>query len=114
MSEEHRRSPRIDSLNLSYVCVDDQGAVLEQSMGRTLNVSDSGLCLETHFKTEPSYNLVLTIALGDEVVDLKGKVAYCRAGEGDTFETGVEFVEMDAAAKEVYQKYVKHFDQQSA
>ena len=112
MSEEQRKHARIDSLNLSYLCIDDAGTILEQNMGRTLNVSETGICLETHFEIKPAYNLLLTIALEDDLVEVKGKVAYCRPGSDDMFETGVEFTDMDNKEKEVYKKYVQLFDKQ--
>ena len=114
MSEELRKHPRIPSLNLSYLCIDDAGTIIEQNMGRTLNVSESGICLETHFDINLSYYLLLTIALEDDLVEVKGKVAYCRPGSNDMFETGVEFMEMDDKAREVYQKYVQLFHEQQA
>lgn len=112
MSEELRKHQRIDSLNLSYLCLDDSGTIIEQNMGRTLNVSESGICLETHFEIDSKYHLLLTIALEDELVEVKGKVAYCRPGREDMFETGVEFTEMDEKAKKVYKKYVHLFHEQ--
>ena len=91
MSEEQRKHPRIDSLNLSYVCLDDAGTIVAQSMGRTLNVSESRICLETHFDIDTSYHLLLAVALEDEIIEVKGRVAYCRAGNDGLFETGIEF-----------------------
>ncbi len=114
MSEELRKHPRIDSLNLSYLCIDDAGTIIEQNMGRTLNVSATGICLETHFEIKPNYNLVLTIAFEEDLIEVKGKIAYCRPGVADMYETGVEFTDMDDNAKEIYQKYVQLFDKQKA
>jgi hypothetical protein len=112
MSKEHRIQPRIDSLNLSYFCVDDGGTIIEQNMGRTLNVSATGICLETNIEIKPAYQLLLTIALEDDLVEVRGKVAYCRPGRDDMFETGVEFTEMDDQARELYNRYVQLFEKQ--
>jgi Tfp pilus assembly protein PilZ len=112
MSKELRKHPRIDSLNLSYLCVDKDGTIIEQSMGRTLNVSESGICLETHFQIGTAYHLLLTIALEDDLIEVKGRVVFCRPGADDMFETGVEFTDMDDKAREVYKKYVEFFNEQ--
>lgn len=112
MSEELRKHPRIDSLNLSYLCVDDSGTIIAQNMGRTLNVSETGICLETYFKIQANCHILLTIALEDELVEVKGKVAYCRPGKDEQFETGVEFTEMDDKTAATYNKYVKFFQEQ--
>ena len=49
MTLEKRIKPRADSHNiLSYVCLDEENEIVEQGMGRTLNVSEGGILLETH------------------------------------------------------------------
>lgn len=108
--KERRKNARFDSLNLSYVCVDDQGAVVQESMGRTLNVSEAGICLETHFKIDSHHILTLTIALEDDLVNIKGKVVYSRPGKEEKFETGVEFIEIDQDSRVVLNKFIELFN----
>ncbi|MFO8083494.1 MAG: hypothetical protein R6U27_04145 [Desulfobacterales bacterium] len=49
VDKERRRYPRIESLNLmAYACMDENDNVINQGMGRTLNVSQKGLLLETY------------------------------------------------------------------
>ncbi|MDM8552015.1 PilZ domain-containing protein [Desulfobacterales bacterium HSG2] len=104
---EKRRHSRIDSLNLSYVCVNEKGKFVNQGMGRTLNVSESGILLETHFCIEPEQLLALTIALEDELVDIRGKVAHCRETGDAKFKTGIEFLETDEVLKKFIQLFRK-------
>jgi hypothetical protein len=42
-TQEKRKHARFNSLNLSYVCLDENNQVIKQGMGRTLNVSESGI-----------------------------------------------------------------------
>ena len=51
-TNEKRKHPRVNALNLSYICLDEDQQVIKQGMGRTLNVSESGILLETHFPIE--------------------------------------------------------------
>jgi hypothetical protein len=62
-TQEKRKFIRIDSLNLSYVLVDGTNDEEKQTMGRTLNVSEAGIRLETHVPVELNSTLTLTIGL---------------------------------------------------
>ena len=43
-SKEFRKHDRFDALNLlSYFCVDAENQTVQQGMGRTLNVSETGI-----------------------------------------------------------------------
>ena len=106
---EKRRHVRIDSLNLSYICVNEKGEIVNQGMGRTLNVSESGILLETHFAIEPKHLLAMTIAFEDELVDISGKVVHCREKEDGKSEAGIEFLEIDETAFEILKKFITLF-----
>ena len=115
MSEELRKNPRYESLNLSYVCEDAQGIVLHEGMGRTLNISESGMLLETTNESSPGNTLTLEIALEDDLVDLKGKVAHCKkAGDKGFYLTGVEFTELSEADVTLLKKYIALFESQKS
>ncbi|MBW1910722.1 MAG: PilZ domain-containing protein [Deltaproteobacteria bacterium] len=91
MGIERRKHPRFESFNLlSYVCLDENNHALDQGMGRTLNVSEGGILLETPNPIDPKHTLVLTI--GD------GKVR-----------TGIQFIEMNEATLGTLKRYVKAF-----
>lgn len=110
---EKRRHIRIKSLNLSDVVVDEKGDIVLQGMGRTINVSESGILLQTHFGIEVDQIVSLTIAFGDDLVDIRGRVAHARRSDDGTSETGIEFLEMDDASRQILRKFVKAFDQQN-
>ena len=110
---DKRQHPRIDSLNLiSYVCIDETDTDVIQGMGRTLNVSEGGILLETHIQIDPKHTLSLTIGLEEDLVDIKGEVAHSKPGKDDNFETGIQFFEKDEEALRVLNKYIKAFKEQ--
>ena len=112
-TENKRRHSRIDSLNLlSYSCTDDTGQVVIQGMGRTLNVSQGGLLLETHVQIDDSYTISLTIGLQEELVDIKGQIVRSDPGKDDNYESGIKFHEMDEAALQLLKKYIKAFHEE--
>ena len=113
MKEYKRKHARYDSLNLlSYVCVDSDGKEWSQGMGRTLNISASGMKLETHEPVDTRYILLLSIGIEDDVVDIKGKVVYCNRGAEGKFESGIEFKHVKPDAFLVLNKYIEEFHKQ--
>lgn len=113
MTENKRRHERYDSLNLiSYVCLDSDGKEWTQGMGRTLNISETGLQLETHEPIESKYVVLLSIGIEDDLVDIRGKVVYCNRGMENKFESGIEFLEVPPEAYTILKRYINEFHKQ--
>jgi c-di-GMP-binding flagellar brake protein YcgR len=104
-----RKHERIKSLNLSYVLVDGRFSEEKQTMGRTLNVSESGIRLETHLPVEIGSHLLLSIGLEDKVVDITGRVVHSMQNKEGAYELGVQFIDPDAKARETLQAFIKAF-----
>jgi len=111
-SKDKRKHFRVNSLNLSYVFVDGNNDEGKQTIGRTLNVSESGILLETHIPLDLNDNLLLTIGLKEDLVDIKGKVVHSAKDEQGKYEVGVQFTDKDDAASEILGKYIKAFKDQ--
>ncbi|MGD9182443.1 MAG: PilZ domain-containing protein, partial [Desulfobacterales bacterium] len=107
--QEKRKHARISSLNLSYVCLDENNQIIKQGMGRTLNVSESGILLETHFPIDKTHSVTLTLGLGEDLVDIKGRPIHTRTNEGDKHEVGIEFIETDQKANRSLKKFIDAF-----
>ena len=112
-TEERRKSGRIDSLNLSYLLVDsDKGEAQKQTMGRTLNVSEDGIRLETHIPVDVGSQVMVSIGLEDDVVDISGKAVHSSKNEGGKYELGIEFMDINDAAEKILKAFIKAFRQQ--
>jgi hypothetical protein len=112
-TKEKRQRHRINSLNLiSYSCIDATENVVAQGMGRTLNVSEDGILLETHVSINPEFTIELAIGLEDEVINIRGSIIYTNPGIKDKYQAGIEFVEIDNATTEILKKYIKLFSKQ--
>ena len=111
--KEKRKFIRIDSLNLSYVLVDPSDEDDEkQTMGRTLDVSEAGIRLETAVPVEMDSTLMMTIGLEEELVDIKGRVVHSSKGEEDRYQLGVEFFEKDEKTSKILKKFIAAFQRQ--
>ena len=107
-----RKHERIDSLNLVYVGVNEDDTLVQQGMGRTLNVSESGILLETHFPIEENSQVVLTLGLKEELIDFRGVVVRLLPGEAGMHKIGIEFADIDVADKEILSRYIAAFTDQ--
>ncbi len=105
-SENKRKHPRILSLNLSYICLDENNNIVKQGMGRTLNISESGILLETHFPIESVYLVLLTIALEEDLLEIKGKPIHVRSKETGEFQVGIEFLEPEQDSIRLLQNFI--------
>ena len=110
MTSHQRKHERVDSLNLlSYFCENDRQEVIAQGMGRTLNVSEGGILLETHVQIEDQSTVFLSIGFQDDVTEVMGKVIYSKKGDNDRWRSGIEFVAPDKNSQRSIKKYIDAF-----
>jgi hypothetical protein len=113
MNKERRSASRFDSKNLiSYVCLDENNHKSGQGMGRTLNISENGILLETHAPVDPNGSMSLTIGLEEEIMDIEGKIAFSKKKEDGKFETGVHFHKPDENRRRFLRHYITLFREQ--
>jgi hypothetical protein len=107
MKQDKRRHPRTGSHNLvSYVCLDEGAHVKSEGIGRTLNVSEGGILLETREPFDPSCTITLMIALEDELMELKGRVAYAKERAGGRHETGIQFIDSEEKKMRLLRQFI--------
>ncbi|MBW1767467.1 MAG: PilZ domain-containing protein [Deltaproteobacteria bacterium] len=112
-TKEQRKNLRVDSHNLlSYVCVDENNREVGQGMGRTLNVSEGGILMETHTLIDPEYPIVFTIAMEDDLMNIRGKIAFNKQREDGKYETGIKFIETDEETIRFIKQFVVIFKEE--
>ena len=111
--EEKRKHARIDSLNLSYFCLDENNQVIKQGMGRTLNVSESGILLETHFPIDEKHTITLTLGLEEDLVEISGRPVHSRTNPDGKHQVGIEFLETNKKARNVLKQFIDAFQVKS-
>ena len=91
---EKRKHPRVNINNLiSYRCTDDSGNQTKEGRGKSINISQGGILIETHDPFEWQDIIRLFIDIENESVNIKGKVVYCNAANFGKFRTGIQFLE---------------------
>ena len=106
---ERRHFIRPEALNLlDYLVVDDQGRQGQYSMGRTLNISKGGILMETHIPLPQGQQVMITLGLKDELIDIMGKIVYSTF-DADRHQNGIEFSHVSDADQKILNRYVKEF-----
>lgn len=109
MATERRKHQRINTLNLSHVAITDKPDDNRQAIGRTLNVSESGILLETHFPIQSDQTVSLTIGIKDELVDMQGQVVHLLNGETGRFEMGIKFTDINDEGVLIIRNFIDKF-----
>jgi len=89
---EKRTSRRIRALNLtSYTPKKGDRQEYIVSIGRTLDVSEGGVKVETHRKLANGTELEMDIAIEDKIITAKGEVVHTEELKNGLFGTGIRF-----------------------
>ena len=89
---DRRRYPRVAIRNLiSYLSIDENGKVTDQSIGEALNISQSGLFIETTRIISSEYISLMSIDPENKLIELNGKIAYSKNIGSGKFGAGISF-----------------------
>lgn len=105
---ESREYVRYDSLNLvSYTLFNTDDEIIDQGVGRTLNISSGGILLEIEdFVEDEIKNIRMEIALDDNIVTVDGRVAFTLLTTECYTECGIKFLETPHDVLKVIQDYI--------
>lgn len=111
---EKRKFTRYPSMNLLNIVLHEEGREIGQGIGKTLNISETGMLLETTFEIVPDQTISVTIAIGEDLFDLDASVMRCEQAGEDRYHVGVTFLEMDKSRKAALTEYIVAFEKFSA
>ena len=104
---ERRRAERRSALKfLDYETLSDTGEVTGRGLARTLNVSDTGLRLETGEFFEPGQKLRITLGLAEDLVQVAGQIMHSEPVDDELCSSGVMFLEFAEDDREVYRLHL--------
>jgi hypothetical protein len=90
---ERRRFPRVRTDNpITYALINEKGTNIGQGIGRAVNVSQSGLLLETYEYIGSKYLFLVTTDIEGTLVEIVGKVVFSREISKSVFNSGVHFM----------------------
>lgn len=101
---EKRASRRIRSLNLtSYTPKKGDKQEYIVSIGRTLDVSEGGVKVETHRKLDNGTELEMDIAVEEKIITAKGEVVHTEELKNGLFGTGIRFTSISDEDRKILQ-----------
>lgn len=114
--KEIREYVRHDSLNLvSYILYNENDEIINQGVGRTLNISTGGILLEIEDLVEDEIKTVrMEIALDDNIVSIDGRVAFTLLTTECYTECGIKFNETPQEINSAIQNYIENVLKQKA
>jgi len=93
--KEARQYPRVSKLCFTAVKQYDTSGELEGAqLGKTLNLSEGGILLETDTPLPFLAQIEVLLGLESEMLKIKGEVAHLRRREEGLVEMGIRFVEI--------------------
>ena len=89
---ERRKHARIEIRNLiSYDSFSRKGQIVSRNIGRALNISRSGILLETAHSIDEEFVSIFTVDLENKLIELKGRLIYCKKTQSGMYHAGIEF-----------------------
>ncbi len=112
MIDEKRHHPRFDSRHLLHFIMPGDGDFPDtQGMGRTLNVSHTGILIETYTSIEEGRSILLTIGIEEDLVVVKGRVVHTKPIRSGAYTAGIEFSDLSEASRQVLDRYIRMFEE---
>lgn len=108
---DRRKDPRLDTLLLIHLETYDGDAVAGQGMGRTIDISRSGVRLETRFPINAPEKSLILVAIGvrNEVVEIKARIVRTSDPEPGVYHYGIQFMEQDPKKLKILDAYIQAF-----
>ena len=107
-TEDRRKHVRVETGNLiSYESIDKDDKIVSNCMGKALNVSRSGILLETSHLIEAEYVSLRTFDLDNNLIKLKGQLIYCRKTDSGWYQAGIRFVGSEQQTAKFAVKLIK-------
>lgn len=94
--DERRSSERFPTLNFVYYALSGCAECEVENMGRTLDASERGLLIQTHVPLPIGQRVMLSVGLGENIVELGGEVVHCVDDDSGMSRSGIEFDSLDA------------------
>ena len=90
--KDRRKFPRVEVFSsISYVCVDNKGNLIDQDTGVALNISQSGLLLETGHQLNTSLISLMFVDLENNLAEIEGEIVYSRPFGSGVYQNGIHF-----------------------
>jgi hypothetical protein len=110
---DRRRHVRVETENLvSYVMADIEDNLISQGMGNAVNVSGSGILLESARPINCEQILLTTVDPDNRLIELKGKIVRSRKTNDGKWHAGIGFLCTDTEISQFSTKLIETHQRQ--
>jgi len=108
--KEKRKHIRVNSINLlNFVYFDENLKEEFQGMGRTLNVSEAGLLLETNSLFKTKREVSINIGLEEEILSINGIVIFTARNKSGLPKAGIKFKSISDNELDILKNHIQTF-----
>lgn len=105
---DRRKFVRVETSNLiSHDSISDKGRIVSRSMGKALNISQSGIMLETSNPITAECISLTTVDLDNNLIEIKGTPIYYRRTDSGMYQVGISFLGSEEETTSFAVKLVK-------
>ena len=109
-TDERRKYPRVPICDpISYISIDSDGNHLSQNLGTVLNASQTGIKIETYEVLESDLALLSFVDLEKKMVEITGRVVYCKEKQSGKFVSGISLQGSPADKIQFIKKLVRSY-----
>ncbi|NJL29943.1 MAG: PilZ domain-containing protein [Thermoanaerobaculia bacterium] len=106
-ASDRRNEPRVGKVQLVQITrFDEEGFHADIATGRTLNVSRGGIRLELHHALPLRSVVNLSVLLGEDILEVTGKVVYLEAIDDERCAMGVAFGDLSPTQVQQIERYL--------
>ena len=110
---ERRKHRRIKTQNLiSHFSFDEAGKFVSEGLGRALDISKSGILLETPYPIESELLSLMAVDLEDNPFEIVGRLMYSKNSSTGMYLSGIAFVGSDEQVTNFTVKLVREYKYQ--
>jgi hypothetical protein len=110
---ERRKHTRVETRNhILYESMDNEGQIVCRSMGKAINISQSGILLESPDPIEKGNVTLVTVDLENNLIEMKGSLIYCRETDSGMYQSGFSFIGSDEETSKFAVKLIKLYHHQ--
>lgn len=108
---DRRQFPRTKTRNLiAYVSVDQNGKMISQGLGKTLDISKGGMLLETPYPIETGLISLLAVDKENTLFEIKAELVYCKKTVTGMYQAGFKFIGTELEVLNFVKRLVKEYN----
>ena len=94
---------------VSYICLDGDEHPIDEGMATTVDISQGGILIETSRPIDSEAIILISIDRDKKILEIKGRVVYCRKISPSKHLTGIEFAGSQKEAMDIVKNIVIEF-----